>query len=57
MAPEHRPLLTTIENQDPGHRGPRSHATSAGMDAAAAANQKPGAEFRPGSILQLQFPE
>jgi hypothetical protein len=23
----------------------------------AAQNQKPGAEFRPGSILQFQFPE
>jgi hypothetical protein len=40
----------------------RSHAAGAGLDEAlrtttAAGNQKPGAELRPGSILQFQFPE
>jgi hypothetical protein len=62
MAPEHGLLFITIENKQPGRWGPAAMQLAQGWmghscSVVTATNQKPGAEIRPGSILQFQFPE
>jgi hypothetical protein len=63
MAEQHGPLQLQSGSNDRRHNQLRSYAADAGMEPLWYAHnigrwtQKPGAEGRPGSILQFQFPE